>query len=82
MIEKKTHKPDGQHQRIIRYLRQGRHLSLINSFEAVGVMALSQRIGELIKEGYPIRRGRMTTKSGAMIGKYEWIFEQQCELKL
>ena len=76
-----NHKPGHQHDRIIKFLQQGRYLSLINCYQEVGVMALSQRVGELVRENYPIRRETMITPNGARIGKYSWIFPEQMELK-
>jgi hypothetical protein len=66
------HKPNGQHERILKYLRSGKRLTLINCYKEVGVMALSQRIGELVREGYPIIRTYTYTLGGSRIGMYYW----------
>ena len=77
-----THRPDSQKARIIKYLSSGRWLSLENCLDQIGCMALSQRITELQREGYPIRSERKTLKSGKVIAKYSWIFPEQLKMPL
>ena len=44
-----------QKEQILNILRRGESLTVLSALRRVGVYALSQRIGELIAEGHPIK---------------------------
>ncbi len=44
-----------QKEQILSILRRGESLTVLTALRRVGVYALSQRVGELCKEGEPIR---------------------------
>jgi hypothetical protein len=59
-----------QCQLLLRQLEAGHRLTpLISAFE-LGVMALSQRMGELERAGYPIAREWVTLPSGKRVMGY------------
>ncbi len=61
-----------QHGDILEYLRTGRSLTFLESVQKLGVLALSQRIGELKKMGWDIKSELIKTDTGKHIARY-WI---------
>lgn len=49
MADKRT-----QHKAILEYMKQGNVLTPLKALSVAGTMKLATRIGELIREGYPI----------------------------
>jgi hypothetical protein len=63
---------ESQHQllAILRELQQGRRLTVAVALSELGVYALSQRIGELRRLGWPIDRTMIRTRGGATVAEY------------
>ena len=63
---------ESQHQLrdILRELQQGRRLTVAVALSELGVYALSQRIGELRRLGWPIDRTMIRTRGGATVAEY------------
>ena len=64
---------ESQHQLrdILRELQQGRRLTVAVALSELGVYALSQRIGELRRLGWPIDRTMIRTRGGATVAEYK-----------
>lgn len=67
-------KPDTQHHVLLMAMRRGERLTVARALSAYGVYALSQRVGELKRMGWPIRSRMVTVESGARIAEY-WMSE-------
>lgn len=52
-----------QHERIIEYMRTFGSISPMEAFKDIGCTKLSTRIGELIREGYDIRKEKVTARN-------------------
>lgn len=61
-----------QHQllAILLELQRGRRLTVAVALSELGVYALSQRIGELRRLGWPIERTMIRTRGGATVAEY------------
>ena len=59
-----------QQKRIIQYLREGNELTPIEALYVAGTMKLSTRIGELIKQGYPIVKQWKRISGGRKVMSY------------
>ena len=55
---------------ILRELQTGRRLTVALALSELGVYALSQRIGELRRLGWPIERTMIRTRGGATVAEY------------
>ena len=55
---------------ILRELQHGRRLTVAVALSELGVYALSQRIGELRRLGWPIERTMVRTRGGATVAEY------------
>ena len=51
-------------------LDRGERLTILDAALHYGIMALSQRIGNLIAEGYPIRKEWVKTNTGKKVKRY------------
>lgn len=60
----------GQHYEILMYLKQGGRLTVGKALTELNVYALSQRIGELKKHGWPIQSRTVETNGGARVSEY------------
>jgi len=49
---------------------RGETLTVLTALERYGVYALSQRAGELVRNGYPVAIRSIKTPSGKWIGEY------------
>jgi len=58
-------------------LMRGEELTPIDALSRYGVLALSQRIGELVRQGHPIERDRKKTRNGKRVGLYRWAGQRQ-----
>ena len=63
---------ESQHQLlvILLELQRGRRLTVAVALSELGVYALSQRIGELRRLGWPIERVMVRTRGGANVAEY------------
>jgi hypothetical protein len=63
---------ESQHQlrAILGELQRGRRLTVAVALAELGVYALSQRIGELRRMGWPIDRTMIRTSGGATVAQY------------
>ena len=62
---------------ILQHLTTGGTLTPLESLNLYGIMALSQRVGQLKKMGYPIKRVLETTPSHKHVARYSWDFDQE-----
>lgn len=51
-------------------LDRGEVLTVASALAAYGVYALSQRMGELRREGYPVERAMIALPSGKRVAEY------------
>ena len=61
---------DTQQGRILRYLRSGGSLTPLEALQMFGCMALSQRVGELSRAGWPIISEMVRLSSGKRVARY------------
>lgn len=59
-----------QHYEILMYLQAGGRLTVGKALTELNVYALSQRIGELKKQGWPIQSRTVETNGGARVSEY------------
>lgn len=59
-----------QQKKILEYLSEGNVLTPIKALDVAGTMKLSTRVGELIRQGYPIIKQWHTTPSGKRVMSY------------
>ena len=59
-----------QQKLIIQYLSEGHELTPIKALDVAGTMKLSTRIGELIRQGYPIVKQWKTLSGGRKVMSY------------
>lgn len=59
-----------QHQQILGYLKRGGKLTVLKALKMFGVYALSQRIGELRRDGHNIQPKMITLSNGKRIAQY------------
>lgn len=59
-----------QHYEILMYLKSGGRLTVGKALAELNVYALSQRIGELKKQGWPIQSRTVETGGGARVSEY------------
>lgn len=60
----------------------GRSLTFLESVELYGVLALSQRVGELKRDGYPIESRMIELPNGKRIAQYYKRHEPKGQLEL
>lgn len=70
MADKKT-----QHTKILEYLNTGKRLTPLQAVRVAGTMKLATRIGELIREGYPIVKEWYRTPNGKKVMSYRLAIE-------
>ena len=61
---------DSQETQILRWLAQGYTITPLEALERFGCMALSQRIGRLKRQGWPIESRMIYTKTGKRVACY------------
>lgn len=59
-----------QHYEILMYLKQTGPLTVGKALRELNVYALSQRIGELKRQGWPIQSRTVETNGGARVSEY------------
>lgn len=64
--------PDEQTQagKLLRAFQRGEFLTVAEALSKYGVYALSQRVGELKRAGWPIVAERFKTAGGAVVARY------------
>ena len=62
---------------ILNHLIAGGSLTPLESLNLYGVMALSQRIGELKRQGYPIKRDLIELPSHKHVARYSWDYDHE-----
>lgn len=65
----KDHK-DTQKLMILRYLAQGYSITVAEALSKFGCYALSQRVGELKRDGWPIESHMVEVESGKRVARY------------
>ena len=61
---------DTQCGRLLRAFQSGESLTVAEALMQYGVYALSQRVGELKRAGWPIKSEPFKTAGGAIVAKY------------
>lgn len=59
-----------QQGKILRHLQRGGSLTVAEALSLYGCYALSQRVGELKRAGWPIVAERYRTNGGAVVARY------------
>lgn len=59
-----------QKELILEHLRCGYSLTVAEALSQYGIYALSQRVGELKREGYPISSELVEVKEGCRVAQY------------
>jgi hypothetical protein len=59
-----------QHEAILMFLQGGGRLTPLKALEQFGCLSLSQRIGELIRAGHPIRSEMIRLSNGKRVAEY------------
>lgn len=72
LLEPRTKVPQRgtQAYEILMYLQAGKTLTVAKALTELGVYALSQRVGELKKQGWPICSRTVETNGGARVSEY------------
>jgi hypothetical protein len=73
-VEVKVPRYGSQCYEILMALKNGKRLTVAIAITEHGVYALSQRIGELKRMGWPIQSRMVTTSGGARVAEY-WMEE-------
>lgn len=63
-------RPVSQKDLILEHLRSGRSLTVAQALTQFGIYALSQRVGELKRAGYPITSELIEVKDGCRVAQY------------
>ncbi len=63
-------KPESQCGKLLAAFRRGERLTVAEALSKYGIYALSQRAGELRRDGWPIKSEPFTTPSGARVAIY------------
>lgn len=67
-------KQGSQHYELLMAMKQGKRLTVARALTEHGVYALSQRVGELKRMGWPILSRTIETAGGARVSEY-WMEE-------
>lgn len=70
-----------QRYEILMYLQAGGRLTVAKALRELGVYALSQRVGELKRSGWPIKSRTVETNGGAKVSEYFMDFSGTERLK-
>jgi len=62
--------PDSQKTKILEYLKRGKKLTVLKAIKLFGCYALSQRVGELKRDGHPIQSKIIELGSGKRVAEY------------
>lgn len=58
---------------LLRAFQRGERLTVAEALSQYGVYALSQRVGELKRAGWPIKAERYKTPGGAVVCRYSMV---------
>ena len=61
-----------QREELLKALKRGECLTTLDALQKYGVMALSQRMTELQRVGYPVRSEMIDLPSGKRVASYSW----------
>lgn len=61
-----------QHQTLLAAFKRGETLTVAESLSRYGIYALSQRCGELVDDGHPIKSQTIKTPTGKRVSQYYW----------
>ena len=62
-----------QHDDILSYLQRGGRLTVLSALDMFGCYALSQRVGEIRRQGHRIESRTITTKNGKHVSEYYFL---------
>ena len=62
-----------QREELLKALQRGEELTTLDALTRYGVMALSQRVGELKREGLPIHTEMVDLPNGKRVARYSWM---------
>tara|TARA_R110000868_G_scaffold150221_1_gene373217 strand:- start:569 stop:796 length:228 start_codon:yes stop_codon:yes gene_type:complete len=66
-----------QCEQLLEAMKRGEQLTVAEAMARYGVYALSQRCGELIRQGHPVNVEMITVPSGKRVAKYSILRGQQ-----
>ena len=58
---------------LLKALQSGQSLTTLEALQRYGVMALSQRMTELQRAGYPVKSEMIDLPTGKRVARYSWI---------
>jgi hypothetical protein len=61
-----------QRDELLKALQRGECLTTLDAFRRYGVMALSQRMTELQRAGYPVKSEMIDLPTGKRVARYSW----------
>jgi hypothetical protein len=61
-----------QKEELLKALQRGEELTTLDALTRYGVMALSQRMTELQRAGYPVKSEMIDLPSGKRVAQYSW----------
>ena len=62
-----------QRDELLKALQRGECLTTLDALQRYGVMALSQRMTELQRAGYPVKSEMIDLPSGKRVAQYSWL---------
>ena len=62
-----------QRDELLKALQRGECLTTLDALQRYGVMALSQRMTELQRAGYPVKSEMIDLPTGKRVARYSWI---------
>lgn len=71
-----------QKTKILEYLQTHSYITPLTALNEIGCLSLSQRVGELLRDGHNIVRSKYETASGKIVGKYFLKPGEQIEMGL
>ena len=69
--------PGTQHHALLTAMQRGERLTVAEALTRYGVYALSQRMGELRRMGWPIEAEMVRTETGKRVARYRLECEQR-----
>ena len=61
-----------QRDELLKALQRGEELTTLDALQRYGVMALSQRMTELQRAGYPVKSEMIDLPTGKRVARYSW----------
>ncbi len=65
-----------QAETLLNAFKAGEQLTVAEALTRYGIYALSQRCGELMREGYPVKSEMVKVPSGKRVARYSWDWQQ------